>query len=841
MTPMVTFLIDLFIKSTLVLAAAHIALFFSRRSSAGTRHLILSSALIALLALPLTTPILHRFDLPLLPVTPQNATPARADRLVIRTGPVEAAMPARTARVPVDAALAPASVEEADGSLEAGSTSGELSVPIVSFDWIRSWIVGHLTPPVLFVGLWLVGSLALLLHLLIGIARVQWIVDRALPLRDDETARLIRESTKEIGLEREPRLRLTPDLPVPIVWGLTAPVLLLPLESERWSDERREAVVLHELAHIARRDGITLILTRIATSLYWIHPLVWTAARLARRYCERACDDIVLEGGTRASEYADHLLAIARTLPARQELAAVTLAMSRRTEIEGRLMAILHPDIRRGSITRRTSLIAALLTLFIVIGISGVRLTADEPRQERHRTAASNDEPPSSDLEITVAGTNLAEIGDPWDETVSEKEIEDLLASVDSNTNWNTNWNTNTNWNINVSDDDRWRDADEERKSDSGKTKGMTEEARLWEAAWNAHQSDRYDTSIALFMKTAEMGYRPATSRYNVACGYAMKGDGANAVLWLQRAIDHGFDRWDLLRKDSDLDPIRSDPRFRAFLESLPSKPTSSAEKQSRSRTDAIIGRYAELRSRSSTDASEWGETGRALLGIRRLDEAESTLRRGIELSKSPPVVAMYNLACVEALRGNGSRALQWLDRAIDAGLDRTDKMMNDPDLASIRGTVGFESLVAKSKLLSLAEFQEGQKEHEAKGQRVERWRPAITRYAQYTSAHPDSGRAWWNLGWALHMSERYEPAINAFERALRLGYRTASSSYNIACGHARLGHRDLAFQWLERSSRAGFDLGDRIRWDEDLSSLRGDPRVVELFDRPAKGRTGGK
>src|SRR5262249_13164007 len=75
------------------------------------------------------------------------------------------------------------------------------------------------------------------------------------------------------------------------------------------------------------------------------------------------------------------------------------------------------------------------------------------------------------------------------------------------------------------------------------------------------------------------------------------------------------------------------------------------------------------------------------------------------------------------------------------------------------------------------------------------------------------------------HSDRRYEEAAAGFIAAFQAGYREETSAYNAACALARAGHRDLAFQWLEKAYEVGFDLEDYLDEDRDLRSLRSDPR----------------
>lgn len=166
----------------------------------------------------------------------------------------------------------------------------------------------------------------------------------------------------------------------PMVAGLWRPVIVMPRNAAHWPEERLQVVVLHELAHIKRRDCLTQALARIVCAAYWFNPLVWLAARRLRAERERACDDFVLAAGTKGSDYAGHLLEIARTMKSGRlfPLGVSGLAMADRSQLEGRLMAILDPAIRRSS-TFLTRVAAVTAVLLMAIPVAAVQLQTAAP------------------------------------------------------------------------------------------------------------------------------------------------------------------------------------------------------------------------------------------------------------------------------------------------------------------------------------------------------------------------------------------------------------------------------------------------------------------------------
>jgi tetratricopeptide (TPR) repeat protein len=80
-----------------------------------------------------------------------------------------------------------------------------------------------------------------------------------------------------------------------------------------------------------------------------------------------------------------------------------------------------------------------------------------------------------------------------------------------------------------------------------------------------------------------------------------------------------------------------------------------------------------------------------------------------------------------------------------------------------------------------------------------------------------------------LHQDEQYEEAIAAFQKAIDDGSREGAASYNIACGYALSGNNDAAFEWLQKSMDAGFEVSEYLGHDDDLDGLRSDPRYPQL------------
>ncbi|HEX6940532.1 MAG TPA: M56 family metallopeptidase [Longimicrobiales bacterium] len=385
----VPLLAEVVAKGTVLLLLVYLAALLLRRASAGLRHLVWSAGLAGVLALPLAVALPWRLEV--LPVAALQsgevdagvasgggiafAPGAREDAAPVAAGAVAAE---RSRPAPRGAAADPRAAAERSasrGELPAGEVSlaaeATLGAPGGDAGSVRGALVGPWRDRVLLgvITAWAAGAAAFLLYILFGAVGVRRIARRAVPLDSPAWTTPLYEAADRLELGDVPRLLRSDEVALPFTYGLLRPTIVLPGSAEAWSGDRRRAVLFHELGHVRRMDLLSHLVGRIACALYWFHPLVWLAARRARAECERACDDLVLTAGTRASAYADHLLQIVSGA-ARTSAPAVAIPMAQRKEFEGRMLAILEPGVRRGAPSRAQATMVATVLAALTLSVA---------------------------------------------------------------------------------------------------------------------------------------------------------------------------------------------------------------------------------------------------------------------------------------------------------------------------------------------------------------------------------------------------------------------------------------------------------------------------------------
>src|SRR5262249_47808385 len=145
--------------------------------------------------------------------------------------------------------------------------------------------------------------------------------------------------------------------------------------------ERIRVVLTHEFAHIKRWDWPVQLVAELARAVYWFNPLFWLICRQLRSESEHACDDVVLNTGFDAKDYAAHLLDLARALKQSHRAWSPVLAMSRPPNLERRFTAMLNPSLNHRSVNRAAVFVSCAAALGVTLPLAAMRAPESRPRE----------------------------------------------------------------------------------------------------------------------------------------------------------------------------------------------------------------------------------------------------------------------------------------------------------------------------------------------------------------------------------------------------------------------------------------------------------------------------
>jgi beta-lactamase regulating signal transducer with metallopeptidase domain len=211
-----------------------------------------------------------------------------------------------------------------------------------------------LSPSAIVTALYALPAAVLLFITLLALGRLVTLRARADVLVDGHWLSALARAQRRMGFKHGTALLTSNELASPISWGLMRPVILLNSRAVEAADEA-EAIIAHELAHVARLDWIKLLLARVATALFWFNPLVWVLAREAHQLREEAADDSVLGADIVDTDYAQLLVGVARHECPGLLLGAHGVAPSK-SSLARRVARVLDGKSARGPVARSFAL-----------------------------------------------------------------------------------------------------------------------------------------------------------------------------------------------------------------------------------------------------------------------------------------------------------------------------------------------------------------------------------------------------------------------------------------------------------------------------------------------------
>ena len=361
--PWLGFLLNVTIKSFVIIAVAGILAFLLRGKSAALRSLVWYMSILGCLMVSVFSLTLSPLEIGVLPekpvgfeaeVPPENNKPVAAE---VSSAPGSSPTAAATSTEVTPPPIQPKATTDESGVLQSnGRKTG-----FVSLHW-TNWIAL----------IWAVVALFLFVRLVVGIGGV-W----RITARSDDFSGSIRDlqlGSRVGGWRRPVRIRRSDEFTAPIMWGLFRPTILLPADAGDWGGERLRAVLLHELAHIRRNDWESQLIAQMMCVVYWFNPLVWFAARRMRVEAERACDDYVLSTGYQSTDYAQHLVDIARNVKRADSASRASVAIAHSSKIEERIRMILAENLNRRPLTKVSLVSGYCIVIFFAMQLGAMRL-----------------------------------------------------------------------------------------------------------------------------------------------------------------------------------------------------------------------------------------------------------------------------------------------------------------------------------------------------------------------------------------------------------------------------------------------------------------------------------
>lgn len=188
----------------------------------------------------------------------------------------------------------------------------------------------------------------------------------ALSRRKAATSEITFEHSRGRALSRKARVMVSCQIPAPMAAGFRHPAILLPASLfDQLESEEIEQIVLHESAHLARRDDYALVIERAIEAVFALHPAVRFIARQIDLEREIACDDRVVRVTGEPKSYAACLTRVAE-MASKTPFAAA--AFSRDFSQLGRRVDVLLDKTRMTGVRllkTRLTLVAAALIIFM--------------------------------------------------------------------------------------------------------------------------------------------------------------------------------------------------------------------------------------------------------------------------------------------------------------------------------------------------------------------------------------------------------------------------------------------------------------------------------------------
>ena len=192
---------------------------------------------------------------------------------------------------------------------------------------------------------WLAGFLFFAVRWVRGSLSLAWTVKTSDGLVSSRESEILKRVRSQLQLKQEVDILVSPHVTEAGLWGIWRPTVLLPEgAASRLSDEELEAVILHELLHVKRRDNLAAVLQKAIFALLWFYPPVWLIDRKLFEEREKACDEEVLRIRQSPETYISGILKVVRACVEQRLVGTSSIGGS---NLKSRIVHLLYTRLPR--------------------------------------------------------------------------------------------------------------------------------------------------------------------------------------------------------------------------------------------------------------------------------------------------------------------------------------------------------------------------------------------------------------------------------------------------------------------------------------------------------------
>lgn len=277
--------------------------------------------------------------------------------------------------------------------------------------------IGRYTSAVLIA--YSVGVAVMLLRLGFDLGRLHQIRKTGLSTPPAHLRGFVDRWCSQLGITGFVGLAMSMRVDVPMVTGFLKPVILLPVAMLTClSADQVEAVILHELAHVRRRDYLLNIFQVLVETVFFFNPFIWLLSAIARREREHCCDDLVVDMVQNRLGYA-HALATLEEERSRYNNMALA-ATGNKNQLLNRIKRIIEMKNENTAHRSLPVAIVAVLALAVTLAVSSLNTAQAQKKKDNGKTSSR-----------TVSTTKVVTIDDKGKKKVVEKTSTTGTANAD--------------------------------------------------------------------------------------------------------------------------------------------------------------------------------------------------------------------------------------------------------------------------------------------------------------------------------------------------------------------------------------------------------------------------